>query len=54
MKPKAVTTALKALHKTTVVDINKRAVQNVAASVTGAERPCDAADTYEEVRRCIR
>ncbi|CAB1115860.1 unnamed protein product [Ectocarpus sp. CCAP 1310/34] len=49
MKPKAVTEAMKALHEDSDVDINKRAVQNAAASVHGAEKPGDAADAYEEV-----
>ncbi|CAN0317317.1 unnamed protein product, partial [Ectocarpus sp. 6 AP-2014] len=49
MKPKEVTKALKALHEDSDIDINKRAVQNAAATVHGAEKPRDAADAYEEV-----
>ncbi|CAB1116228.1 unnamed protein product [Ectocarpus sp. CCAP 1310/34] len=49
MKPKEVTKAMKALHEDGDIDINKRAVQNAAATVHGAEKPRDAADAYEEV-----
>ncbi|CAM9967189.1 unnamed protein product, partial [Ectocarpus sp. 13 AM-2016] len=49
MKPKEVTKAMKALHEDSDIDINKRAVQNAAATVHGAEKPRDAADAYEEV-----
>ncbi|CAB1105779.1 unnamed protein product [Ectocarpus sp. CCAP 1310/34] len=40
---------MKALHEDSDIDINKRAVQNAAATVHGAEKPRDAADAYEEV-----
>ncbi|CAB1097936.1 unnamed protein product [Ectocarpus sp. CCAP 1310/34] len=49
MKPKAVHEAIQALHEDSDIEINRRAVQNVAASVHGAEKPRDAADAYEEV-----
>ena len=48
MKPKEVTTALRALHPDSCV--NHRAAQNAAAAPTGAERPFNATDAYKQVR----